>query len=253
MQPLSLFQRNPALLERVAAVLGASPSLAEHLANHPAALEGLLSPQEAPEPARLLRARLQDARRLEDVIAIIRRTVREEDFSISVATMEGRLDADAAGLRRTALADAALSALLDPVLEDFARRYGRVRGGAMAVVALGKAGGREMMAGSDLDLMLIYDHGDDDGQSEDGPRSLPAVQYYIRAAHAFVAAVTAPGADGQLYARGHAASAVRQQRPGRRLARLVPPLSRRIRLDLGTHGADPCPCGCRAGGAAPAH
>ncbi len=28
----------------------------------------------------------------------------------------------------------------------------------MAVVALGKAGGREMMAGSDLDLMLVYDH-----------------------------------------------------------------------------------------------
>ena len=28
----------------------------------------------------------------------------------------------------------------------------------MAVVAMGKAGGREMMAGSDLDLMLVYDH-----------------------------------------------------------------------------------------------
>ena len=44
------------------------------------------------------------------------------------------------------------------VLADFAARFGRVRGGAMAVVALGKAGGREMMAGSDLDLMLVYDH-----------------------------------------------------------------------------------------------
>ncbi len=29
---------------------------------------------------------------------------------------------------------------------------------------------------------------------------MPAVQYFIRAAHAYVAAVTAPGADGQLYA-----------------------------------------------------
>ena len=56
------------------------------------------------------------------------------------------------------LADAALDALLPRVLADFAPRFGRVRGGAMAVVALGKAGGREMMAGSDLDLMLVYDH-----------------------------------------------------------------------------------------------
>ena len=72
--------------------------------------------------------------------------------------MEGRLDADTAGLRRTAMADAALAALLPRVLADFSARFGRVRGGAMAVVAMGKAGGREMMAGSDLDLMLIYDH-----------------------------------------------------------------------------------------------
>ena len=68
------------------------------------------------------------------------------------------MDADAAGQRRTAIADAALTALLAPVLADFASRFGRVRGGSMAVVAMGKAGGREMMAGSDLDLMLIYDH-----------------------------------------------------------------------------------------------
>ena len=89
---------------------------------------------------------------------IVRRTVREEDFAISAATLEGRLDADEAGLRRTALADAALSELLLPVQRDFARRYGAIPGGQMAVVALGKAGGREMMAGSDLDLMLVYDH-----------------------------------------------------------------------------------------------
>ena len=47
--------------------------------------------------SRLLRSRLRDARLLEDVIGIIRRTVKEVDFSLSVATMEGRLDADAAG------------------------------------------------------------------------------------------------------------------------------------------------------------
>jgi len=199
-QLLSLFERNAGLLGRIAAVLGAAPSLADHLASHPAALEGLLSPEDdTPEPAGLLRIRLKDARRLEEAIEITRRTVREVDFAISVATLEGRLDADAAGLRRTAVADAALAALLPAVLEDFATRYGLVDGGDMAVVALGKAGGREMMAGSDLDLMLIYDHPEDAGDSS-GERRLPPVVYFTRAAHAYVAAVTAPGADGQLYA-----------------------------------------------------
>ncbi len=199
-QLLSLFQHNPALLDRIAAVLGASPSLADHLATNPSALEGLLSPEEPAEPARLLRGRLKDARRLEDVIAITRRVVREEDFSISVATLEGRIDADEAGLRRSALADAALAVLLPAVLDDFAERYGQVSGGAVAVVVLGKAGGREMMAGSDLDLMLIYEHPEEVSESIGGARSLPAVQWFIRAAHAYVAALTAPGADGQLYA-----------------------------------------------------
>jgi glutamate-ammonia-ligase adenylyltransferase len=197
-QLLSLFQRNPGLLDRIASVLGAAPSLANHLANHPAALDGLLNQDDNPDPLRLLRSRLKDARSLEDVIGITRRTVREEDFSISVATMDGQIDADTAGRRRSAVADAALSVLLSPVLTDFVARFGRVRGGSMAVVALGKAGGREMMAGSDLDLMLVYDHPPDVSESR-GARNLPASQWFVRAAHFFVAAVTAPGADGPLY------------------------------------------------------
>jgi glutamate-ammonia-ligase adenylyltransferase len=172
--------------------------LANHLTSHPSALDGLLTPEEGPNPSRLLRSRLRDARLLEDVIEITRRTVREEDFSVSVATMEGRMDTDAAGLRRTAIADAALSSLLPPVLSDFGGRFGRVRGGSMAVVALGKAGGREMMAGSDLDLMLIYDHPDDVIESR-GTRRLPVSQWFVRACHSYIAAVTAPGADGPLY------------------------------------------------------
>jgi glutamate-ammonia-ligase adenylyltransferase len=197
-QLLSLFQRNPGLIDRIAAVLGAAPSLADHLANHPAAFDGLLSPEENPNPARLLRGRLKDARQLEDVIEITRRTVREEDFTVSVATMEGRINADEAGLRRTAIADAALEALLPPVLADFSTRFGRVRDGTMAVMALGKAGGREMMAGSDLDLMLVYDHESDVSESR-GARRLPVSQWFVRASHAYVAAVTAPGVDGPLY------------------------------------------------------
>jgi [glutamine synthetase] adenylyltransferase / [glutamine synthetase]-adenylyl-L-tyrosine phosphorylase len=197
-QLLSLFQRNPGLLDRIAAVLGAAPSLADHLSNHPAAFDGLLSLEENSDPARLLRVRLRDARLLEDAIEIIRRTVREEDFTVSVATMEGRLDADAAGLRRTAIADAALGALLPAVLVDFASRFGRIRGGSMAVVAMGKAGGREMMAGSDLDLMLVYDHPATVAESR-GARRMPVRQWFVRAAHAYVAAVTAPGVDGPLY------------------------------------------------------
>ena len=197
---LSMFQRNPALLDRVAAVLGAAPSLADHLAGNPTALEGLLAPPPATEAPcdHVLAGRLADAASLEDVLSITRSLVRGEEFRLCVSQMLGGIDVDAAGLARTALADAALQALLPAVLADHARRYGRVRGGDVAVVALGKAGSREMMAGSDLDLMLLYTY-PPGVQESDGARPLPVSQYFIRAAHAFVAALTAAGAGGPLY------------------------------------------------------
>jgi glutamate-ammonia-ligase adenylyltransferase len=198
-QPMSLFQRNPLLLDRIAAVLGAAPMLSEHLVRYPSALEGLLSSDDVVDATRMLRSRMTDAARLEDVIQIVRRAVKERDFFLSVATLEGRLDADASGRQRTALAESALSVLVPRVLADFATRFGRVAGGALAVVAMGKAGGREMMAGSDLDLMFIYDHPANVTESR-GTRCLPASQWFVRAVQACIAALTVPGPEGQMYA-----------------------------------------------------
>ena len=113
------------------------------------------------------------------------------------------MDANAAGLQRADLADAAIGALLPAVLADIERRYGSVPGADIAVVLLGKAGGREMMAGSDLDLMLIYDHAPDVTSSvpERGEgRAIAAGQWFVRLVHGLVGALSAPDAAGALYA-----------------------------------------------------
>jgi glutamate-ammonia-ligase adenylyltransferase len=67
----------------------------------------------------------------------------------------------------------------------------------MAIVALGKLGGREMTIGSDLDLLLIYDSGD--GETSDGKRPLPPIQYYTRLGQRLLGAVSAPTGEGKLY------------------------------------------------------
>jgi glutamate-ammonia-ligase adenylyltransferase len=190
-QLLSLFQRNPALLDRLAAVLGAAPALAEHLTQDAQALEALLAPDArftAPKP--ILTRILRDARDLEDAVTLTRQFVRREEFHLSVATLEGRLDANEAGRLRSKLAAAALSGLLPRVVAAHERRHGHVRGGAFAVVALGKTGSSEMLAGSDLDLMLIYDH---------SPAETAPVQNFVRLAHAFTGVLTAQGPEGPLY------------------------------------------------------
>ncbi len=188
---LSLFYRNPALLKRLAAVLGAAPALAEHLASDAHALDALLAPRArfaAPKPA--LRALLGEAADLEQAVTIIRRFVRREEFHLSVATLEGRMDIDEAGRLRTNLAAAALSLLLPRVMAAHVERYGKVRGASLAIVALGKAGSGEMLAGSDLDLMFIHAH---------APAANPPTPYFVRLAHALTAALTAQGAEGPLY------------------------------------------------------
>jgi [glutamine synthetase] adenylyltransferase / [glutamine synthetase]-adenylyl-L-tyrosine phosphorylase len=197
-QIMSLFQHNPALLERVASVLGAAARLSDHLIRYPSALEGLLSGEEALTPKDTMRARLADASRLEDAIQIVRRIVKQRDFDLSVADLEGRIGIDQSGLRRTMLAEAAIAAAVPRVLSDFAARSGRVPGGRLAVVTMGKAGGREMMAGSDLDLMFIYHH-PPDVTSSIGARELPTSQWFVRAVQACIAALTVPGAEGPMY------------------------------------------------------
>ena len=200
MQLLSLFQRNPALLDRVAAVLGAAPMLADHLARYPAALEGLLAPEEAPDPARLLRARLRDARLLEDAIEIDppRWSGRRISPSRSPRWRGGSTPTRPGGGGRR-WPTRRLPRCCRACWPISPRATAGCAAAGMAVVALGKAGGREMMAGSDLDLMLIYDHPEEVTESH-GARRLPASQWFVRAVHAFVAALTAPGAEGPLYA-----------------------------------------------------
>ena len=201
-QMLSLFRRNPALLERVAGLLGAAPQLADHLAHNAAALDGLLAGSLSPagaDPSAGLPALVKDARHLEEALEAARRLATERKFEIDAAELEGQLDADAAGELRADLADSAIAALLPRVSADFAERYGRVPGGALAVVAFGKLGGREMLSGSDLDLVLLYDHDAEATESAGGRKALAPSEYFIRLAPQVVGAITAPGAEGRLW------------------------------------------------------
>jgi glutamate-ammonia-ligase adenylyltransferase len=181
-QVFSLLHHNPALLERLAEMLSAAPALADHLASFPASLEGLVAPDGpagfATPPLPRLIARMADATGLDDAAMIAARMVRAEEFAIASAEFFGRIDVDQAAAYRTALVDAAIRVLTRRALAAHVARHGTVAGGGMAVVALGKVGSGEMMAGSDLDMMLIYSYAPDAGESSgaagDAPRNAPS-------------------------------------------------------------------------------
>ncbi|HZH47761.1 MAG TPA: glutamine-synthetase adenylyltransferase, partial [Roseococcus sp.] len=174
-QFLSILHRNPRLIGRLALLLGAAPQLADHLARHPSALEGLLAGSHAApgeKPLAALPALVREARDLDEALEVTRQQVTERMFEVDAAALERRMDADAAGEARSAIADAAVAALLPAVQADFARRFGKVAGGAFGVLAMGKLGGREMMPAADLDIILLYEHEAEAEGSAGGPRSL---------------------------------------------------------------------------------
>ena len=112
--------------------------------------------------------------------------------------LSGALDPERAGRAYSALAQGLLEALLKRVGEAFARDHGKVEGGRVAVLAMGKFGSREMTAASDLDLIVIYDYPADASDSG-GARPLAAAVYYTRLTQRLLAALTAPTKAGKLY------------------------------------------------------
>ncbi len=203
-QLFSLFHANPHLLVLVSENMGGAPRLADRLSTRPGLLDVVLAeslwtePPDAASYAREIVAALSQARDFQDVLDVVRRWKNEREFQIGVQLLRGRLAPGRAGEALADIADTALIALKPAVETEFRRQHGAIPDGEFAIVALGKLGGREMTATSDLDLLLLYDASDDHAQST-GEKKLPVPQYYLRLATRFVNAVTAMTPEGLLY------------------------------------------------------
>ncbi|HXO02169.1 MAG TPA: bifunctional [glutamine synthetase] adenylyltransferase/[glutamine synthetase]-adenylyl-L-tyrosine phosphorylase, partial [Stellaceae bacterium] len=203
-QLFSLFHANPGLLRLVADLMAEAPLLAENLARRPALLDAVLSQDFlAPLPRRAALAAdlaelIAGARDFEDTLDLLRRWANERRFQIGVQLLHRILDPAAAGGALADVAEAVLGALLPAVSRDFARVHGEIPGGEVTILAMGRLGGREMTASSDLDLILIYD-APETSEASDGARPVAISTYYARLCQRLIGAITAPTAEGRLY------------------------------------------------------
>ena len=200
-QVQSLFLAQPRLFGLVVEVMAFAPQLAQTLARRPAALDALLDPSffapfEAGQGAAAFRQALAAADGFEAAMDAARRVHREQAFRIGVQVMSGAASAQAAGAAFAELADQCIGGLADAALAETVRQGGAFDG-EVAVVALGKCGGREMTAGSDLDLMTLYRAADPAGMS--AGRGWSADVFYARFTQRLIAALSAPTGEGGLY------------------------------------------------------
>ena len=119
-------------------------------------------------------------------------------FLIGARILSGTVSAEQAGEVFARLADVLIRSLHRAVEQSFAAVHGRIRGQETAILALGRLGGREMTATSDLDLIVVYDF-DADHPNSDGKRPLYGGQYFARLTQRLISALTTQTNYGVLY------------------------------------------------------
>ncbi len=200
----ALLNQNPDLVALVAHLLGTAPRLADILAQHPQVMDPLIDPAffgALPNAEGLqaeLTRSLEQARTDEDFLDRVRLFGQEHMFLIGARILSGTASAEQAGEAFASLADVVIRALHHTTDNTFAASYGRIRGGESAIIAMGKLGGREMTASSDLDLIVVYDF-DPAHPESDGPRALYGAQYFARFTQRLINALTTQTNYGRLY------------------------------------------------------
>lgn len=207
-QLFSLFEANAQLIDLIVDICGTAPGLARYLARHPEVLDAVLGGSffsdwpGATGLRDLLQAQLRTVLAAPDggyeqALDTVRRWTHEWQFRTGVHLLRGLIGAEEAGQHYADIADTVLDVLFPIVAQYFARRHGPPPGRGAVLVGMGSLGARLLNAGSDLDLLVIYDHARQD--MSEGERPLAARAYFSRLTQAMITAVSAPTAAGRAY------------------------------------------------------
>ncbi|UXN04533.1 bifunctional [glutamine synthetase] adenylyltransferase/[glutamine synthetase]-adenylyl-L-tyrosine phosphorylase [Bartonella sp. HY406] len=203
-QLFSLLNSNPALLGMIVLIMSAAPRLADIITRKPHVFDGMLDPTTfAQLPTKpYLKERLDfflaQAMSYEEVLDRLRIFADEQKFLIGIRLLTGAIDGERAGRAFTDLADLMLTKALEAVRKEFSQKHGDVLGGVIGLLGMGKLGSHELTAGSDVDIILLYDH-DEDVDMSQGTKPLFVTQYYMRLTQRLIAALSAPTGEGVLY------------------------------------------------------
>ncbi|HEY6864833.1 MAG TPA: bifunctional [glutamate--ammonia ligase]-adenylyl-L-tyrosine phosphorylase/[glutamate--ammonia-ligase] adenylyltransferase, partial [Burkholderiales bacterium] len=163
---LALLDEHPAVLARLALLLGASSWAAEYLNRHPVLVDELLDARTlfaAPDWSafaqglrRELAARAGDEERQMDWL---REAHHAQVFRLLAQDLAGELTVERLADHLSDLADVMLQVTLELAWSQLRVRHRDIP--RFAVIAYGKLGGKELGYGSDLDVVFLYDDTDE--------------------------------------------------------------------------------------------
>jgi len=201
-QLFSLFEANPPLVDLIVDICATAPGLSRYLSRHSGVLDAVLDGRffaDWPEAEGLTQelSGMLSGRDYEQQLDLARRWQKDWHFRIGVHQLRGLIDTDGAQAQYTDLAHGVIGALWPAVCAEIARRHGPPPGHGGTVVGMGSLGSGRMSAGSDLDLIVIYDPAD--AEMSEGRRPLDPRGWYAKATKTLITALSAPTAAGRIY------------------------------------------------------
>ncbi|MEN2495092.1 MAG: Bifunctional glutamine synthetase adenylyltransferase/adenylyl-removing enzyme [Hyphomicrobiaceae bacterium hypho_1] len=198
-QWFALFKAKPELLKLVVIIVGSAPRLAKILSRRRGLIDAVLGTiPKVDEIANIVATDLQSVKKYNDVLDRARIVGSEQMFLIGIKVLTKVIAAKEAGASFTVLAEELTRQLQAAVLNGLAAQHGVVSNGGICLIAMGKMGGHEMTASSDLDMIAIYDFHSSATHS-DGSRPLSTSHYYSRFTQLLINAFTTPTKEGILY------------------------------------------------------
>ena len=200
----SLIDDTPAIARLLGSILGASAYLARMLVESPELIDllvelGLTSPsRELAQLTAELAARLEatDSTDPEATWSTVAEVKNGHVLRVGLADFAGALDPMAVCHQLTTIAEGCLTHALEVVSAQLATRHGPAPG-RLAVLGLGKLGGRELGYAADLDVVFVFATPDDDAERD--PEALPAVEWFSRCAQRLLGALRQRTPRGRLY------------------------------------------------------
>jgi glutamate-ammonia-ligase adenylyltransferase len=190
------------VLRRIVGLFGASAFLGEALVYRPELMESIVFQKIPPTPA-IARSDVDDEVKAADpdldaFVGALRHAKARVTMEVGLAELVGEIRAPHSTPVLTLLADASLEHATMSALAE------RGLDGGLAVIAMGKLGGREIGYGSDLDIFFVYEARHETplsggrGSAEGGTRDELA-EKYIRAAQRVLSLVSTPHGQGPGY------------------------------------------------------
>lgn len=201
----SLLHENPLIIDELIRIFSASVFLSRRLIEHPENLDILLSRElSVPYKRRkaffepFLKEALDTEKDYEERLDSLRRLRNQEVIRIAVNDLRGSLTPRQVSFQLSFLAETCIEAAFVLSSTELGRAYGTVPDAAFVVLGMGKLGGRELIYGSDLDIVFVYSNEGPDGLTT-GPKKISGHEFFVKLGQRIISVLSVRTKEGVLF------------------------------------------------------